>query len=546
MKVFGVAALCLGHVDSQPVGSLMGSLAESDTSLNLLQTKASSIKKHDPDHWGYDNLEAWATGNAACAGNAQSPIDIPKTMYNNLNQDTLDAAYLPVEPADLSILNNGHYLRVNGDFGKLTLPDGIYNVIQFNFHCPSEHRIDGKLSACEMHILHQRDGSTDYDDLAVVTVLFDPIKMAGATESSGLALDFLRHLGFGQDLPKAGQSKQLENLIDLRKTFGEHLEGGYYHYEGSLTTPPCTEGVHWYVLRKKAAISLKMVEQFKRMFPDPSDNRPVQALNGRQLVSDKEKVDGEFGEALEHPHWTYNNLFEWQRHFPDCAGTSQSPINLVGGVVEDFESLLPKFDNIAVTEGLAIFNDGHSAQVNGKFGVLNLPDGRYNIGQVHFHMPSEHQVDGQSFIGEMQIVAQKEGATETNDLAVIAILLKEVKAKHTEDQTSRELAFFRDMRFGELPTVDQEKPLKGGVDLAATFEPHLGGKYWHYKGSMTTPPCSETVHWYVMEKPAHVSTPMVRNFHELFPSPMNSRPVQDLNGRILMSGALAVGDDEFN
>jgi len=300
------------------------------------------------------------------------------------------------------------------------------------------------------------------------------------------------------------------------------------------------------VLRKKAAISLKMVEQFKRMFPDPSDARPVQALNGRQVVSDKDKVDGEFGEAVEHPHWTYNGASLWQSKFPECAGRKQSPINLVGAQVDDFVSLLPKFDDTPVGGGLSVFNDGHTAQVNAKLGVLNLPDGKYNVGQVHFHMPSEHRVDDQAFIGEMQIVAQKEGATETNDLAIIAILLKEVKAKEQDEQTSKELAFFRQMHFGNLPTVDQEKPVKGAVDLVSTFEPHLGGKYWHYQGSMTTPPCSETVHWYVMEKPAHVSKSMVHNFHELFPSPMNSRPVQDLNGRILMSGAIATGDKEFN
>lgn len=341
---------------------------------------------------------------------------------------------------------------------------------------------------------------------------------------------------------------KLQSALDLRKSFGEALTGGYYHYKGSLTNPPCSETVHWYVLRKRAPISRKMVEQFKTMFPDPADNRPVQRLNGREVASDKETVSGEFAEALEHPHWEYSKPALWSNQFSGCAGTKQSPIDLVADLVGDFEPLLPKLDGLPQDEdaGLTVVNEGHTVQVNGKFAVLNMPDGKYNVLQFHFHMPSEHKVEGQSFIGEMQIVCQKEGATETNDLVIIGILLQQVRAKDTDDQTSKELDFFRRLNFGDLPAVGAEKNLKGGVDLAATFAPQLGGKYYHYQGSMTTPPCSETVHWYIMEQPAHVSTSMEANFHELFPSPMNSRPLQDVNGRTITYGVTAAGDDEFD
>jgi len=545
-KLLGAVALCVSHVDAEAMNLLMESFAEVD-SLSLLQSKARPIKKHDPAHWGYDHPETWADDNPDCAGTGQSPVDISSTPYDNTVQDTLDAAYLPIAGEGLSIVNNGHALQVSGDFGKLTLPDGIYQVLQFHFHCPSEHSIDGILSSCEMHIVHQREGSSGTDDLAVVGILFDRIKKAGASESSGLTLDFLRNLGFGSELPKEGESKPLKTSVDLRKTFGEGLAGGYYHYKGSLTTPPCSETVHWYVLRKRAAISQKMIDQFKMMFPNPSDNRPVQPLNGRAIVSDEEAVGDEFAEALEHPHWTYSRTDEWQFKFPDCAGSGQSPINLQGGVPGEFESLLPKYDDLPQTNsGLTIVNNGHAVQVNGKFGILNLPDGKYNVLQFHFHMPSEHSVDGKLYDGEMHIVTQKEGATGTNDLAVIGILLEQVTAKNTDDQTSKELDFFRGLHFGKLPVMGEEKALKGGVDLAVTFAPVMGGKYWHYQGSLTTPPCSETVHWYVMETPAHVSGKMVANFKELFPAPMDNRPVQDLNGRIISYGTIASSFDEFD
>jgi len=550
-KMLSVVALCASHVEADSLStSWMGSFSE-DSSLSLLQTKT-VIKKHDPAHWGYDDPEGWANNNPDCAGDGQSPIDIASTPYDNTIQETLDAAYLPVQPDDgLAIENNGHALQVNGAFGKLTLPDGIYDVKQFHFHCPSEHSVDGELAKCEMHIVHQREGSSGTDDLAVVGILFDTIKKAGATESSGLDMNFLRQLGFGSNLPKQGESIPLTIAIDLRKTFGEALAGGYYHYKGSLTTPPCSETVHWYVLRKTAAISQKMVDQFKMMFPDPSDNRPVQELNNREVLSDTESVLGEFEGAEEHAHWTYSKPSDWQSQYPDCAGASQSPINLVGASDDDFESLLPKFDNAPVKgAGLTVVNNGHAVQVNGNFGALNLPDGvggedKYNILQFHFHMPSEHQVNGNNFIGEMHIVSQKEGASGTDDLAVMGILLSQVQSKDLDEQTSIELDFFRRLRFGNLPAVGEEKQLKGGVDLAAVFRPQLGGKYWHYQGSLTTPPCSETVHWYVMQTPAHVSTTMVANFKELFPTPMDNRPVQDLNGRPIVSGAIASSDDEF-
>jgi len=547
-SLLGVAAVCVSHVEADAMTALMGSFADVDASLALLQTKARPIRKHDPSHWGYDQPEGWFHDNPLCAGTKQSPVDIPSTRYDNSVLETLDAAYLPVTGDGMSIVNNGHALQVSGAFGKLTLPDGVYEVKQFHFHCPSEHSIDGVLSSCEMHIVHQKEGSIGTDDLAVVGILFDRIKKAGATESSGLTLDFLRSLGFGSDLPKEGESKPLKSqtFLDLRKSFGEELAGGYYHYQGSLTTPPCSETVHWYVLRKRAAISQKMIDQFKMMFPDPADNRPVQPLNGREILSDREIVPGEFAEALEHPHWTYSRTAEWQIEYPDCAGSSQSPINIIGGVSADFESLLPKFDDLPLENNeLTIVNNGHAVQVNGKFGVLNLPDGKYNVLQFHFHMPSEHMVNGKLYDGEMHIVTQKEGATGTNDLAVIGILLEQVPAKDTEDGTSKELDFFRRLQFGKLPVIGEEKTLKGGVDLAANFASQLGGKYWHYQGSLTTPPCSETVHWYVMENPAHVSGKMVANFKELFPAPMDNRPVQDLNGRTIVYGGIASTEDEF-
>lgn len=524
---------------------------ENESSLTLLQTKAKIIQKHDPAHWGYGDTSSWELENPDCAGSGQSPVDIPEvTQYDGKSQDTLDAMYLPVPAEGLALINNGHALQVNGAFGKLSLPDGTYNVLQFHFHCPSEHSVEGTLSSCEMHIVHQKDGATGTDDLAVVGILFDRVKDAGADEDSGLELGFLRQLGFSGDLPKEGESLPISVPIDLRKTFDAILSGGYFHYKGSLTTPPCSETVHWYVMRKKAAISQKMVDKFKALFPSPMDNRPVQPLNDREIASDQMTVEGEFAEEAEagHAHWTYNKVDKWSEAYPDCAGSSQSPVNIATDIDMDgnVESLRPLFDNLAVDGDLQIVNNGHAIQVNGNFGVLNLPDGKYNVLQFHVHMPSEHMVGNEFYSGEMHIVTQLQGATGTDSLAVIGFLLSGATINEVSDdrQSALEIAFFRRLGFQNLPLSGESALFSGGVDLAATFAPQLAGNYWHYTGSLTTPPCSETVHWYVMQTPAHVSLGMISHFKELFPTPMDNRPVQNLNGRTIASGVVGV-EGEF-
>lgn len=553
-RALSTAALFSIHVAAD-MSSMIDSLESSeDSSLTLLQTKASRIEKHDPAHWGYGDVSSWSVENPDCAGSGQSPVDLPFSEYDNRNQDTLDAMYLPVPAAGLRLENNGHALQVNGAFGKLALPDGIYNVLQFHFHCPSEHSVDGVLSSCEMHIVHQKEGSSGTNDLAVIGILFDSLKSAGATQSSGLELSFLRQLGFGTALPKDGDSISLKTDIDLRSTFNEVLAGGYFHYKGSLTTPPCSETVHWYVMRKKAAISQKMVDQFKILFPNPSDNRPVQPLNGRAVAVDESEVVGEFAEAeAGHAHWTYSRPDNWAVDNPDCAGQSQSPIDIA--VIMDsagnVDSLLPKFDNLPVTSDLVIVNNGHAVQVNGNFGVLNLPDGAYDVLQFHVHMPSEHTVNGQKYDGEMHIVTQKQGATGTNSLAVIALLLqgskvKDISANSLSVEAALEISFFRRLGFKNLPLSGEQAVFSGGVDLVSTFAAQLGGRYWHYTGSLTTPPCSQTVHWYVMQTPAHLSMKMISNFKELFPAPMDNRPVQDLNGRSIVDSVLSAYEDEFS
>jgi len=547
---------------------------EVNVGLSLLQHRVASMHKvnkysDDPEdsesegeanpHWGYENPADWSQSFPDCAGTAQSPIDFGQTTTGTREgefPEKLEATYEAVPSGDLKVINNGHSIQVNGAFGELKLPDGLYKVLQFHFHCPSEHSVAGKLFPCEMHIVHQKEGSTGTADLAVVAVLLEEWSHLGSSEDAGVQLQFLRRLGFGSGLPKASEEKSIQSGwdIDLGVVFEKELIGHYWHYQGSLTTPPCSETVHWYVLQNAGAISKKMVENMKELFADPANNRPVQPLNERKVLGDFEEIDdAEFPQA--HlpgvpMHWTYGEPKRWAKGYEACNGDAQSPINFKepAGAARAEETVFSMLNYKKIPgSGLKLQNNGHAVQVDGDFGTLSLPDGEYEAKQFHFHFPSEHEVKGVTTVGEMHIVHQKVGSSGTDGLAVIAILFDFVGKLGFTKETGKELAFLRDLGFGKsLPKEGEEMLISNSnIDLAKVFRHSLAGAYWHYQGSLTTPPCSETVHWYVMEERAAISPKMLRDFKDHFPDPMNNRPVQRLNGRAIALGAVSVDDSEF-
>jgi len=248
--------------------------------------EAVADEKHE---WTYANPGDWAGGYKDCGGKAQSPINIDTLeIHHEHVDDKLNVAYHGLDARHLD--NNGHNLQVNGAFGTLSLPDGEYNVAQFHFHFPSEHEVDGQLAAGEIHIVHQKVGATGTDGLAVVGILLQE-----NAEQNDLAENeaFLTLLGFDGHLPKEHDARAIMGTVDLQQAFGQELGGSYYHYEGSLTTPPCSETVHWFVLSRPAAVTPGMVQQFKSLFPSPTNNRPVQSLNSRDVVESEFETRGQ-------------------------------------------------------------------------------------------------------------------------------------------------------------------------------------------------------------------------------------------------------------
>jgi carbonic anhydrase len=210
-----------------------------------------------PEHWG-ELSKAFTT---CSEGKSQSPIDIV---------DPIDADLDPIGLSDrgstTAVLNNGHTLQVDVAPGNSLAIDGqVFELIQFHLHSPSEHRIEGELFALEVHFVHRNDRG----ELAVVAVLFRE-----GPRSHGIAM-------VESSAPaKAATSKPLDTSIADLKIMPENPT--HYRYSGSLTTPPCTEGVRWFVVKEIGSVSGEQVEEFVKLIGE--DARGPQPLNGRRVV----------------------------------------------------------------------------------------------------------------------------------------------------------------------------------------------------------------------------------------------------------------------
>lgn len=219
-----------------------------------------------PPHWEYGGehgVAHWAQldpSYEACGiGHKQSPIDIRNAVPAPL--PALQFSYGRVQP---SIVNNGHTIQVNVPKGQTLVVEGrAYELVQFHFHTPSEEKVNGKAFPMVAHFVHRdADGK-----LAVVAALLQAGK-------GGSGLDaVLSHLP-----SRAGETLSVEGLeIDLAGMLpADHR---YYDFEGSLTTPPCSEGVHWMVLKQPVSVSAQSIKAFRAVYA--ANARPVQPLNGR-------------------------------------------------------------------------------------------------------------------------------------------------------------------------------------------------------------------------------------------------------------------------
>jgi carbonic anhydrase len=217
-------------------------------------------------HWGYTGHGGpadWAALNpefATCGlGKHQSPIDIRKAKSADL-----PAIAFNYKAAPLAVIDNGHTIQVNYAPGSWIDVAGVrYELVQFHFHKPSEEKIDGKSHAMVVHLVHKNAQGR----IAVVAVLLD-----GGGANAVVDAVF-------EHMPK---EKQKEIAVASTTVDASGLvpkDHRYYTFQGSLTTPPCSEDVTWFVLEAPLRIADREIAEFAAIYP--MNARPTQSLNGR-------------------------------------------------------------------------------------------------------------------------------------------------------------------------------------------------------------------------------------------------------------------------
>jgi methyl-accepting chemotaxis protein len=219
-------------------------------------------------HWAYTGNEGPANwGNlspeyATCkSGTAQSPIDISKTTSANLKDLEFDYRDTP-----LKVLNNGHAIQVNYTSDSfMRVGSNVYKVLQLHFHSPSENTFRGNPYAMEMHIVHKNAQG----QLGVVGVFM----------KEGQSNPIIRKIW--DSMPtRANMENAAEGSINAADLLPSN--GSYYHWSGSLTTPPCSEGVMWYMMQNPIEVSRVQVDKFLAVIGP--DARPTQPLYGRTPI----------------------------------------------------------------------------------------------------------------------------------------------------------------------------------------------------------------------------------------------------------------------
>ncbi len=193
-------------------------------------------------------------------GKRQSPIDIRDGIAVDL-----EPVQFEYRASSFSVVDNGHTIQVNmapGNF--ITLAGRRWELVQFHFHRPSEERIDGRQFDMVAHLVHK-----DLDgNLAVVAVLLD----------RGSAHPIVQTVWNNLPLEK-GEEAQASVQIDLASLLP--ADRRYFTYMGSLTTPPCSEGVRWVVMRQPVQLSQQQLDIFTRLYP--MNARPIQQASGRLI-----------------------------------------------------------------------------------------------------------------------------------------------------------------------------------------------------------------------------------------------------------------------
>jgi carbonic anhydrase len=238
------------------------------SSILISCTEEGKIERHSP-HWDYENPLWQNDGYTDCGGTVQTPINI--LTASTIQSSQLSDVIFNYNPFNLKIVDNGHTVQVNADTAitnNISIDGVTYNFLQFHYHTHSEHEINGMTDQMEIHLVHQ-DPITN--NLAVIGIM---INATSATDNTFIQ-SYLQNFPSEEDVEVAtATSLNLNAILPANRN--------YYTYTGSLTTPPCSQGLKWIILKEKMAISSNQLNAFQERHD--INARPIQPLNGRIVL----------------------------------------------------------------------------------------------------------------------------------------------------------------------------------------------------------------------------------------------------------------------
>ena len=217
--------------------------------------------KYDEEHW----LDYWENLDSECSvcenGGTQSPINISGCRKGDL--DYLEFSYMETS---LKVINNGYTIKVEYERGSaVTIDKKEFTLLEFHFHHPSEHKIRGSSYDMEIHFVHRNESKW----FAVVSVFIKEGKHNDTIET--IWNNIFEGIDGKNELALIPITLNPEDLLPD--------ERAYYHYYGSLTTPPCSEGVNWYIFKSPIEMSKAQIKKFESVIG--FNARPIQPLNHR-------------------------------------------------------------------------------------------------------------------------------------------------------------------------------------------------------------------------------------------------------------------------
>jgi carbonic anhydrase len=228
--------------------------------------QATAVAQAPP--WGYsgaDGASHWGDLDPSFAtcktGKRQSPINIKEAKKD----PSLAPVQIDYKPSPLKIVDNGHTIRVNVAPGSsITVNGTAYTLTQFHFHKPSEEEIAGKKYAMVIHLVNERSGGA-----AVIALL---VKTGAANPTVQKVFD---------NLPKEKDKENEVAGVTINAADLLPADQNYYNFDGSLTTPACSEGVRWFVMKTPVEMSAAQIAVFAKLYP--MNARPIQPTNSREI-----------------------------------------------------------------------------------------------------------------------------------------------------------------------------------------------------------------------------------------------------------------------